>query len=446
MRPLDDGAAPVNGPASACRGLGLLGLLAALAFLSACTLWLRPDPLGQGQRLYSNLCSSSACHGKEGDREGAVRLFSKQFLEGQTDDRLVRAISEGNAIMLPFSKARGGPLSAEDIQDIVSYLRSRAGALTEARPAKGAATATPPAEPSARPPSGGGIPTGGLASSSNYAKYCLPCHGEKGLGVASAPLGYRDFVAGLGQEGLARAISQGKGAMPPWGKARGGPLSEPEIAGLAAYILSSASSTPPPTVAAPVAKGAATPTATPPPIGTPAPAAAPGPPGKALYDQFCTGCHPIAAAIAPNANRAAAMRYAPGLTEGQADIILDYLRAPMAAEVPGGPAPGATQAPPAKATGGPPPAIPHSLEGRERKCLECHGWGAMAPFPVGHKGRTVETCLLCHEASPRPAPPMAHGLGDRAGRCMICHGSGGSVSRVPASHAGRGTQTCTFCH
>lgn len=313
--------------------------------------------------------------------------------------------------------------------------------------AKAESTATPTAGTPSRPPSGGGTSEKSLATNETYAKYCVICHKQNGFGVASAPVGYRDFVAGLGQEGLARAISQGKGPMPAWGKATGGPLSEPEISALAAYILANASSTRP-TPVAPAAKGAATATPTAAaPSATPAPGAAAGPPGKMVYDQFCGGCHPVAAAVAPAASRAAAKKYVPGLTDGQADIILDYLRGPGAtAQAPSG-TPGAAQpAPPRAPAGGPPPKIPHSLGGKEGKCLECHGRGAMAPYPVGHTGRTVETCLLCHEVSLKPAPPMAHRLEGRAGRCLICHGSGGGASRIPPSHSGRSINTCAICH
>jgi mono/diheme cytochrome c family protein len=450
MRPLSDGSAhPYS--LSLSGGL-LLGLLIALTLLSACTLWPRQDLVSRGQSIYANLCVS--CHGDKGDRVRTVRLFSKQFLEARSDESLEKTITEGNAIMLPFGKAKGGPLSEEEIRAVVRYLRARAGAAGKTGVAKRQPTATSSSGASSTPLQGGEMPMGGLTASKIYAKYCVFCHGEKGMKVASAPLADRNFVARLGQEGLTRVISQGKGAMPAWGKAKGGPLSRPEIAGLAAYILAVASTGPPTTPAPPVAKAAATPTPTAAPIGTPAPASGTsGSPGKALYDQFCAGCHPIITAIAPRASKKVIMRCAPGITEGQADIIMDFLRSPelwsgqATAKASGSPTPGPAQAAlPPKATGGPPPKLPHSLEGKEGRCLDCHGRGTMAPYPVGHTGRTVQTCLLCHEISPKPAPPMAHALGDRAGRCLICHGPGGGASRVPTSHAGRGTDTCIVCH
>ena len=65
---------------------------------------------------------------------------------------------------------------------------------------------------------------------------------------------------------------------------------------------------------------------------------------------------------------------------------------------------------------GGPPRVPHSLEGREGRCLTCHEQGvAGAPkINAAHLGRTSDMCTLCHiqgtvnaghEAGPSVAPP-----------------------------------------
>ncbi|MEE8413861.1 MAG: hypothetical protein V3R96_04855 [Dehalococcoidales bacterium] len=45
---------------------------------------------------------------------------------------------------------------------------------------------------------------------------------------------------------------------------------------------------------------------------------------------------------------------------------------------------------------GDPPAIPHTLEGRD-DCLQCHGESGFKPFPANHTGRTSDTCKGCHK-------------------------------------------------
>jgi hypothetical protein len=67
------------------------------------------------------------------------------------------------------------------------------------------------------------------------------------------------------------------------------------------------------------------------------------------------------------------------------------------------------------------PKIPHTLEGREGKCTNCHSVGAPGVgetggmgMPADHKGRTSAICLGCHQAAaaapaatPTPAPAKA---------------------------------------
>ncbi|MEW6033870.1 MAG: cytochrome c3 family protein [Chloroflexota bacterium] len=44
-----------------------------------------------------------------------------------------------------------------------------------------------------------------------------------------------------------------------------------------------------------------------------------------------------------------------------------------------------------------PPAIPHTLEGRDN-CLLCHSTGGIKPFPGDHDGRSLDTCSICHKS------------------------------------------------
>ncbi len=121
---------------------------------------------------------------------------------------------------------------------------------------------------------------------------------------------------------------------------------------------------------------------------------------------------------------------------------------------------------PTPAPAGGPPQIPHSLEGREGRCLLCHEEGvAGAPrVPVNHAGRASDTCTACHQpaasatttpvvtatptptAAPAGPPAIPHTLEGRD-LCLGCHGSGSpAFPQVPADHAGRANETCTLCH
>jgi cytochrome c oxidase cbb3-type subunit 3 len=77
-----------------------------------------------GQGLFSQNCA--ACHGPNGEGLIGPALNSKQFLGEASDDMIRSLISTGipGSKMGPFLQDYGGPLTAEEIHDIASYLRS----------------------------------------------------------------------------------------------------------------------------------------------------------------------------------------------------------------------------------------------------------------------------------------------------------------------------------
>ena len=123
-----------------------------------------------------------------------------------------------------------------------------------------------------------------------------------------------------------------------------------------------------------------------------------------------------------------------------------------------------------------PPAIPHSLDGRDN-CLLCHGESGVKPYPADHEGRTAEQCQACHQPAtdgapaaptvaptaaptatvPAPAPtattsaPTAGGIPavphslDGRDNCLLCHGESGAKP-YPADHVGRTNEACLQCH
>lgn len=84
--------------------------------------------------------------------------------------------------------------------------------------------------------------------------------------------------------------------------------------------------------------------------------------------------------------------------------------------------------------------IPHPIAGRE-ECLLCHSQGEPLAMPADHKGRSNETCTVCHDVQPAPARPAA---GSAAGQgqaiwqerpglsCRQCHGYDGEGAFGPA--------------
>ncbi|MDH3495638.1 MAG: hypothetical protein OER21_02640 [Gemmatimonadota bacterium] len=99
-----------------------------------------------------------------------------------------------------------------------------------------------------------------------------------------------------------------------------------------------------------------------------------------------------------------------------------------------------------------PPVMPHDAQGREQ-CLMCHG-GAMEGMkaaPADHKGRTNDSCPLCHakESVGQSATAAAAIPHDTKGReqCLMCHGGAmEGMKAAPANHKGIDNKNCALCH
>src|SRR5437762_11244384 len=102
--------------------------LGALGALGACK---KPEPppvkLTRGAELYGRMCA--VCHGEKGEgykADQAPRLAQPEFQASASDDHLREAIKNGRnqTTMSAWSKERGGPLSPEDIEELIKFLRS----------------------------------------------------------------------------------------------------------------------------------------------------------------------------------------------------------------------------------------------------------------------------------------------------------------------------------
>jgi hypothetical protein len=87
-------------------------------------------------------------------------------------------------------------------------------------------------------------------------------------------------------------------------------------------------------------------------------------------------------------------------------------------------------------------AFPHPLVDHE-DCRSCHGIEGQQSIPADHKGRTNDTCQVCHTAAPAPAIP--HPI-EGHGSCLTCHGENQIVQFSLPLHSGRDETSCSTCH
>jgi mono/diheme cytochrome c family protein len=168
------------------------------------------SPLEIGQRLFAQNCS--ACHGDFGEggpnpaRAGDIiaPISTGEYLRTRDDATLRAVISAGqpNFGMSPFGTAFGGPLDEEDINAIVTYLRSWED--------------NPPVQV---PPE---IPAGTLAveGSQIYVDVCAQCHGPGGQGGIGPSLADAAFQAAHTDQAIFDTINLGHPATPMigWGE------------------------------------------------------------------------------------------------------------------------------------------------------------------------------------------------------------------------------------
>jgi mono/diheme cytochrome c family protein len=179
-----------------------------------------------GGRLYASNCAS--CHGFQGEggpnpaRPGDIiaPISTSEYLRTRDDSTLYSIISQGqpNFGMSPFGSTFGGPLSDEELKNVVAFIRSW--------------EANPPVE---IPAELGDVPSGADASASEiFRALCVQCHGEGGVGGIGPALDDPDWQASVTDEDLATEIDQGHPAtvMIAWGEI----LTASQIADLVTHI------------------------------------------------------------------------------------------------------------------------------------------------------------------------------------------------------------------
>lgn len=184
----------------------------------------RGAPLELGQDLFAKNCS--ICHGDFGEGgpnpsrpdDIIAPISSAEFLETRDDATLRAIISQGqpNFGMSPFGTAFGGPLSDEEIDALVAFIRS----WQEKPPVE-----LPP-EIVTRPLS--------IEGPDIYAEVCAQCHGVHGEGLIGPSLSDPAFQSANTDDQIFNTINLGHEAtaMIGWGEI----LSADQIHQLVSYI------------------------------------------------------------------------------------------------------------------------------------------------------------------------------------------------------------------
>ncbi len=150
-----------------------------------------------GRKVYVDNCT--ACHGTRGEGGVGLPLNSKALLTTATNDTLAAIISVGrpNTIMPAWAESNGGPLTDQDIRDVVSFIRAWE---------PNAPTVVTTTVPSA---------ARGLAV---FNSTCFICHGENGQDGKSPAINDTTRLSQLNDDWYRQTINNGRPAkgMPSW--------------------------------------------------------------------------------------------------------------------------------------------------------------------------------------------------------------------------------------
>ena len=209
-------------------GAGLILVLAVFGIFA--TAYAQGGNATRGAQLFATNCA--VCHGDQAQgRIGAT--LAKDFPGIRVDALLNETISNGvqGSVMPAWSSAKGGPLTAADIADLVAFIQSLGHQAPTVIPGPTATNLPLPPTAAKFPP---GDATRGAAV---FAQNCVLCHGDKGQGRIGATL-QKDWpglnVTALLDSTIARGVAGSK--MPAWARSNGGPLTDQEIADAAAFV------------------------------------------------------------------------------------------------------------------------------------------------------------------------------------------------------------------
>lgn len=182
----------------------------------------------RGGELYVQNCAM--CHGLDG--QGRIGASLDAFPGISIDSTLRQTISEGigGSVMPAWVQSEGGPLTQDEVDDIVAYITQSFGGTEPIAPAPTyVAPEIPPLPDVEGDPSQGSVV---------YQVNCIVCHGDRGQGrfgkalAQSWPANQPEvFIRQVVREGISGTV------MPAWAQDLGGPLSEGDIDNVTAFVL-----------------------------------------------------------------------------------------------------------------------------------------------------------------------------------------------------------------
>lgn len=170
--------------------------------LASASAAIQAERIHRGESIYAAQCA--ACHGAEGEGGVGPALKNRQVLKDTSDRIFFSVIRSGvpNTQMPSWSVDFGGPLTDEDIRDVVAFMRAWEPIAPEIPP-----QAARPADPA----------QGALL----FASTCAVCHGEDGLGGRPGIPSLNNPVrlAQFNDDWFRSVIANGRPAkgMPTWG-------------------------------------------------------------------------------------------------------------------------------------------------------------------------------------------------------------------------------------
>jgi len=158
------------------------------------------ERVSRGQEIYNQQCVT--CHGAEGEGGIGPALNNRDLLKNTPDDLLFSVIRSGvpSTQMPAWSINFGGPLTDEDVKDVVAFLNSWE-------------STAPVIEPPVFEPDSG---RGALL----FESTCAICHGSNGAGSDKAPaINDTERLGSLEDDWYRAVIRNGRPAkgMPTWG-------------------------------------------------------------------------------------------------------------------------------------------------------------------------------------------------------------------------------------
>ena len=168
-----------------------------------------------GQALFGKDCA--LCHGNKGEGDRGPALNDKTFLNMTSNDTLFSVISSGvpGTEMPAWNQAHGGPLTDQDVTQLVTFIRAWEPTAADIRAAP---------------------PTGDVDRARDlFANICAVCHGDQGVGTDRAPaLNDPQKLSQFDDAWYRDTIAKGRPAkgMPTWGTV----LSPQQISDLIALI------------------------------------------------------------------------------------------------------------------------------------------------------------------------------------------------------------------